>query len=143
MTLGIPGNNGAQNSSGTLVTFIVYVAAPLIIVLANIFSMMLMVTNKEQQINHQLRILGTNTTQLVATVFYKAFICGIVTVIWGALFNSILYLALYKISLLVRSPAKLNIWSILYFPVASSILSFSFILMIGCYSITKSHHLRE
>ncbi|MGP3641466.1 hypothetical protein [Lentilactobacillus hilgardii] len=143
MTLGIPGNNGAQNSSGTLVTFIVYVSAPLIIVLANIFSVMLMVTNKEQQINHQLRILGTNTTQLVATVFYKAFICGIVTVIWGSLFNSILYLALYKISLLVRSPAKLNIWSIFYFPVASSILSFSFILMIGCYSITKSHHLRE
>lgn len=143
MTLGIPGNTGAQNSSGTLVTFIVYVAAPLIIVFANVFSMMLMVTNEEQKIDHQLRVMGTSTTQLIANILYKALICGFITIVLGILFSVLLYLALHDLSLLVRAPAKLNMWSVLYFPVASSFLSFLFILIIGSYSIKQSNHLGE
>lgn len=93
-------------------SFITYLSAPILIILANTISITILSSNQDKKELFQLKVLGVSNKHLVVIKFAEAFIHSLMIFIISFLFNLIiLFLVIFSVHLLGHQIKSLNsIW---------------------------------
>lgn len=111
------GGGNAAAETNLQESLILFVGAPLIIILANVLTITILTSNKKEVDLNQLSLLGFTPQNLVNERFQESFIYSITLLICGVISNLPLFLLITHIAAVTHNPITLSWTSIFSWPI--------------------------
>lgn len=132
--------NGGTNQEATansIASLVIYLGAPLLIILANVLVITVIVSKQQRTNLNQLFLLGFTSTNVIVERIMEAVIYAVTFFICGVIGNLPLYLTVYRIEVITHKPITVSWLSTMAWPAGLFGIILIFVAAVGGWHVLR------